>query len=70
MNIAPQIELIYTLHARNSFMILKIDSLSVNKDHVSCRSKRELLKLIENTLKKSEVQALVGDLEGMLGKEY
>lgn len=32
----------------------------MNKDHVYYRNKRELLKLIEKTLKKSEVQALVG----------
>ena len=66
MNISPQIELLRTLYTRNSFMILKkkkkkkTGSLSVNKDHVYYRNKRELLKLIEKTLKKSEVQALVG----------
>lgn len=65
MNISPQIELLHTLYTRNAFMILKkkkkkTGSLSVNKDHVYYRNKRELLKLIEKTLKKSEVQALVG----------
>ena len=61
MNISPQIKLLHTLYTRHSFMILKKKgSLSVNKDHVYYRNKRELLKLIEKTLKKSEVQALVG----------
>lgn len=62
MNISPQIELLHTLYTRNSFMILKKNtgSLSVNKDHVCYRNKRELLELIEKTLRKSEVQALVG----------
>ena len=71
MNISPQIELLYTLYTRNSFMILKkknTGSLSVNKDHVCYRNKRELLKLIEKTLKKSEVQALVGVSWGFVGE--
>lgn len=37
--------LIYTLHARNSFMMLKIGSLSVNKDHGYCRPKREIVEI-------------------------
>ena len=42
----------------------KTGSLSVNKDHVYYRNKRELLKLIE----KSEVQALVGVSWGFVGE--
>ena len=74
MNISPQIELLHTLYTRNAFMILKkkknkTGSLSVNKDHVYYRNKRELLKLIEKTLKKSEVQALVGVSWGFVGEQ-
>ena len=41
----------------------------MNKDHVYYRNKRELLKLIEKTLKKSEVQALVGVSWGFVGEQ-
>lgn len=46
----------------------KIDSLSVNKDHIYCRTERELLKLIENTMKKFAVKALVEVSWGYVGE--
>lgn len=57
----------YMLHARNFFMILKIGSFC-NRDHGYCRTKRELLRLIENMQEIWGPSSLAGASWGYVGE--